>query len=283
MLPDTLSELAIWIEQQERAVPDLKQGNAARIHWASHRVERTPLAVVYLHGFSASPGECGDLPVRLANTLGANAFIARLPGHGRLAADALAGVDMQQWLDAARQAYAIGTRLADRVVLAGTSLGASLALWLAAHQPQRVAAVLAWTLAARAFDEAAFERLCQSRGVIVDPRARIPAHQRYWSDTIHTDGYRALRSFLHTHMTPTTARCVRAPLFLAYHYRDALQQDRLASVAAMLELFAALGTSPDLRLARSYGEGAHAIASPWRSPAAEQVMLDSVAFLRGVT
>ncbi|MBD4967825.1 lysophospholipase, partial [Xanthomonas citri pv. citri] len=71
---------------------DLKPGNAARRHWHTDAQTRTPLALLYLHGFTASPGEAGELPEQIADALAANLYVHRWPGHGRSAADAMQGL-----------------------------------------------------------------------------------------------------------------------------------------------------------------------------------------------
>ena len=93
---------------------------------------RTPLAVVYLHGFSATRQETAPFSARLARALGANLFEARLRGHGRSEA-AMAEGTVEAWLEDGVEALAIGRRLGERVVLVGCSTGAALATWMLAN------------------------------------------------------------------------------------------------------------------------------------------------------
>jgi alpha-beta hydrolase superfamily lysophospholipase len=88
---------------------------------------RTPLSLVYLHGFSSSRKDIAPVIETLAGALGANAFLTRLAAHGRITSDEFATVSPQDWLDDAREALAIGRRIGDRVILIGTSTGALLA------------------------------------------------------------------------------------------------------------------------------------------------------------
>jgi alpha-beta hydrolase superfamily lysophospholipase len=95
--------------------------------------------VVYLHGFSATRQETAPLADEVAAELGANLYYARFTGHGRSGA-ALAEATVNDWLNDAYEALAIGRRLGERVILMATSTGGSAASWLVA---QRQAADLA--------------------------------------------------------------------------------------------------------------------------------------------
>jgi len=130
-LPD---DLDTYIATSEARFDDLRPGNARQIVWAYPASRaRTPIAIVYIHGFSASPGELRPLPDIVAKTLGANIYYARLTGHGR-SGDAMLEGSVHRWVNDFAEAIAIGRRLGERVVVMATSTGASLATW-AATQP----------------------------------------------------------------------------------------------------------------------------------------------------
>ncbi|PWW04242.1 esterase/lipase [Hoeflea marina] len=133
---DTLpADMNAWVAQQESGYPDIRPGNAKQIVWADPATRaRTPLAIVYVHGFSAGPGEIRPLPDLVADALGANLFLTRLTGHGRTGPAMLEG-SVRAWADDMAEALAIGRRLGDRVVIIATSTGATLATW-AATQPE---------------------------------------------------------------------------------------------------------------------------------------------------
>lgn len=132
--PATLPEdLDAWLAARESEVPNLRPSAAKRILWAGAPGQRTPLALVYLHGFSASAPELSPVPEQVARALGANLFLTRLSGHGRDGA-AMAEPRAGDWIEDAAEAMAIGRRLGQRVVLIGTSTGGTLAT-LAASDP----------------------------------------------------------------------------------------------------------------------------------------------------
>lgn len=70
---------------------------------------------------------------RVATTIGANIFYSRLRGYGT-ATEEIVDVAVNDWVNDAWEAVRIGHRLGKRVVVAGSSMGADLALW-AATQP----------------------------------------------------------------------------------------------------------------------------------------------------
>jgi esterase/lipase len=126
-------DLDAFVARSERALPNLPAGVEKKIIWARAAHTRTPLAIVYLHGFSATRQETAPLCDRLAAQLGANLYYTRLAGHG-LDGAALDRATVDDWLNDATEALAIGQRLGERVILVGTSTGATLAAWLA-EQP----------------------------------------------------------------------------------------------------------------------------------------------------
>lgn len=131
-LPDNLDE---YLSQREGLFSDITPGTEKRILWAGLPGERTPLSVIYLHGFSATSEEIRPLPDDVAAALGANLYYTRLAGHGR-GATALAGAAAEDWVLDLDEALAIGRRIGERVLVIGTSTGGTLAA-LAAIDPAR--------------------------------------------------------------------------------------------------------------------------------------------------
>lgn len=135
--PDTaplasISDLDDWLKQQELTETyPLIAGTEKRIRWQS-RGERTDIAIVYLHGFSATRQEIAPTIELVADELGANLFETRLAGHGR-EDGALVDVRAEDWLRDGIEALDIGSRIGERIVLVGTSTGATLAAALADH------------------------------------------------------------------------------------------------------------------------------------------------------
>jgi carboxylesterase len=91
--------------------------------------------VVLLHGFTGSPWEVRLLGDSLA-ARGARVVCPRLPGHGTTS-EAMLWAGHHEWLAAAQDAVT-AQRGARRLVLAGLSMGALLAMIVAARRTQRV-------------------------------------------------------------------------------------------------------------------------------------------------
>jgi hypothetical protein len=119
----------------------------------------------------------------------------------------------------------------------------------------------------------------EGKEVLSDPRPRSDSQLKYWSTSVHADGYRSLASIFRETMTDDLFQCVRAPFFMAYYYRNHENHDQTASVPAMLSMFDRLGTAPTLKRKLAFANGAHAIGSPWRSEAAEDVYRETFSFL----
>ncbi len=290
-LPSAPAELQAWVDARERAAGTLRPDNQARIVWADPaHPARTACAIVYLHGFGASQGEGAPVHQRLAQAFGCNLYLARLPGHGLVAADAMRGLDAQQLLDAAAQAVAIGHALGDKVILIGTSMGGGLALDVAAHEPKAIDALLLWSPLVRESKNAlapltwpwglTWLRYTRNGGSdIVHGKSDSP----YWGADVQLDGYRSLAELTRGELLPEQFARVTTPLFLGYYYHDEQHQDPTVSVASMLDMYTELGTPPALKRKQDFPDaGAHVIASPLRSKASDAVYQASRDFLQQV-
>lgn len=192
-----------WLMAREGRFADLIPGTEKTVVWAGEAGARTPLALVYLHGFSASRAEIEPVPQIVARALGANLYLARLAGHGRPGA-ALAQVGPRDWALDLDEAMGLGRRLGTRVVLIGTSTGGSLAA-LAALDPALARDLAGVVLVSPNFG------LRDGRARLLDlPHARRllplllgaergfdpqnPDHARYWTTRYPTQALVAMRA-----------------------------------------------------------------------------------------
>ncbi len=121
-------DLDAWLAGREAVFGDITPGTEKVIVWADPVGKgRTKLALVYVHGFSATRPEIAPVPQRVAKALGANLFLTRLAGHGRGSA-AMGEPVVNDWMIDMAEAMAIGRLLGERVVVIGTSTGGTLAV-----------------------------------------------------------------------------------------------------------------------------------------------------------
>lgn len=123
-----------YLAAQEAQFSDITDGTQKRVIWAGEAETQTDLAIVYLHGFSATSEEIRPVPDMLADTLGANLVFTRFKGHGRTGA-ALSGPTVKDWMRDAAEALEIGRKVGREVIVVATSTGATLAT-IAAHDAE---------------------------------------------------------------------------------------------------------------------------------------------------
>ncbi|MEX0407014.1 alpha/beta fold hydrolase [Aquibium sp. LZ166] len=129
------NDVDAWLAAREAAVPGIRDAHAKEVVWAFPASRaRTPLAIVYVHGFSASKHEIRPVPDDVAKALGANLFYTRLTGHGR-DGPAMAEASVNAWVNDFAEALAVGHAIGEKVVVIAVSTGGSIAAW-AATRPE---------------------------------------------------------------------------------------------------------------------------------------------------
>ncbi len=115
-----------YLAAQEARFDDIRPGQQKQIVWAGDAGAKTPLSVVYIHGFSASPNEIRPVPDRVAEGLGANLVFTRLTGHARPGA-AMGRASAGDWMSDAAEALEVARGVGDEVIVIATSTGGTLA------------------------------------------------------------------------------------------------------------------------------------------------------------
>lgn len=109
----------------EARFDDITEGVEKRVIWAGERGRATPLAVLYVHGFSATSEELRPVPDRIAAALGANLVFTRLRGHGRRG-EAMAEATVHDWMADMAEALAAARAVGREVIVISTSTGGTL-------------------------------------------------------------------------------------------------------------------------------------------------------------
>ena len=125
----------------EAKVPNLRPGCEKHIVWAGEPSTKTQVAILNIHGFSASPAELRPLPERVAQNIGANIFFTRLSGHGQ-DGPAMATATFAEWTQDVAEAVEIAQTIGDEVILMGCSTGCTLATLALAQGVEAKAAIL---------------------------------------------------------------------------------------------------------------------------------------------
>lgn len=285
-LPDDLDS---WLVQRESVFTDITPGTQKRIVWAGEPTVKTPLAVVYVHGFSATSEEIRPVPDKVAAALGANLYFTRLAGHGR-GGPAMAQASAADWLVDLAEALAIGARIGDRVVVMATSTGAAVTLAGLGTPDLRTAIPAADKVAGVVFVSPNFRLASALNGMILDlPGAarfvptligadrewtpRNEAHGRYWTTRYPTG---ALFPMAHVMRAARAVDpgAVKVPLLILNSPDDVVVSSATAEAVA-----ARWGGRVD-RESWAWREGmdpeAHVIAGDIRSPGMTQAAADRI-------
>lgn len=275
-VPASLTDLEKYVDQNEKSVKGLKPDNQARIIWAdSINKVKTRIAIVYLHGFSASQAEGDPIHRDMAKKYHANLFLSRLEEHGIDRGDSsMIGLKADSYEASAERALAIGEKLGDEVIVIGTSAGGALSLYLASRHPE-IKAIILYSPCVRLYDATAvildkpwglqIARLATGAPVKKFP-SEGKAHSNYWQLDYRLEALVALQNLIMHTMDKTNFEKIKCPVFLGYYFKDENEQDKTVSVPAMLKMFDELGTPADMKEKVAFPEaGAHVIGSYIRS------------------
>lgn len=288
VVPATATSLEDYIRANE-ATHKIKPNNEARIVWANDSLkQKTPFAIVYLHGFSASQEEGDPVHRNIAKTFGCNLYLSRLAEHGIDTINPMINLTADEYWESAKQALAIGKQLGDKVILMGTSTGGTNALQLAATYPNDIFALLLMSPNIAINNDKAY-LLNNPWGLqiakIVTGTDHITAsdsrdiYKQYWYYEYPVQGAIALQEILETSMTPETFQKVKQPTLLLYYYKDSIHQDSVVSIPAMLKMFDELGSAVKIKMAVP-NAGNHVMGSYIKSGDLQTVMVSTKDFIR---
>ena len=289
-LPLSLNELENNIAQTEKSINGIKPDNQARIIWAdSSKKEKSRVAFLYLHGFSASQAEGDPVHRDLAKKFHANLYLSRLSQHGIDNGDSsMISLKAGDYEASAENALAITKKLGDEVIVIGTSAGGALTLYLASRHPE-IKAIVLYSPCVKLFDKTAvildkpwglqIARLVSGGPVKrYEPESKI--HANYWQLSYRIESLVALQNLVSNTMKPDVFSKVKCPVFLGYYFKNEIEQDNTVSIPAMLKMFDELGTPVELKQKQAFPDaGAHVIASYIRSKDWQSVERETDKFL----
>ena len=121
------SNINEYLKKTEEHLLDIKEGVEKKIIWANEINTKTPISIVYIHGFTASSEEVRPLPDKIASDLNANLFFTRLTGHGRNPG-AMELCSIPNWIRDLHEAIEIGSRIGEKVILLSSSTGGTISV-----------------------------------------------------------------------------------------------------------------------------------------------------------
>jgi esterase/lipase len=279
------------INTSENFVKEIKEDNQARIIWQdSIAKNKTPISIVYLHGFTAS-GEEGNPTHRLfAEKYGCNLYIARLDYHGIGGENQLQFMTPEGLYTDAKRAIAIGKSLGDEVIVMSTSTGGTLALYYAAHHDD-IKALINYSPNIRIKQKASYlldkpwglqlARLIYGGKYKVDECDDYD--ERYWNCKTRLEAVINLEALVENTMLEETFTKITTPTFTAGYYKNDSENDPTVSVKAMKWMHDLLATKETFKKAIPFPEaGTHVIANGVKSKSWQAVYDSTCAFAEEV-
>ena len=275
-----------WVKAREARV-NPKPDNEARIVWAKDSsMARTKYVVVYLHGFTASQEEGDPVHQNFAKHIGANLYLSRLSEHGLQQGQSLMKMTATSLWESAKEAYAIGRKLGDSVILMGTSTGGTLALMLAAEHYPEIAGLVLLSPNIEINESLAFllndhwglqiARYVKKGDTMV-PKDTTALYRRYWNSPYRIEGAVELQQMLEDRMNDKTFKAVTQPMLLMYYYKDDQHQDTVVKVSAMKDMFGKVSSTVKKEVAIP-DAGDHVIGSYIKSRDWQSVQREALLF-----
>lgn len=255
---------------------------------------KTPIAILYIHGFGASRAEGELVTDRIANQFQANTYYLRLPGHGTSPEDHR-DTGFQNYLKTAEDSLLMMDRLGDKTLVIGTSMGGLLTTYLAAKYPDKIAGIILVSPYYDFTDKSGniynfvwgkkFVNLVF--GEIRKNTNRNPNDPSfaYWYKDQYYAAIQNLNDLKRTVANSETYEKVTVPVLMFYYYKSETEQDGSADVSKMLEAFQQFGRSAQphpLNKKVAVENGAHVLFSQWIPSDKELVYKESVDFIQAL-
>ena len=273
-----LQSLKDSLNSSERYVPNIKEDNEARIIWVDSIPRQTEVALVYLHGFTASQEEGDPVHREFAKRYGCNLYLARLNYHGRDDEEALQFMTAEGLYEDTKRAVAIGKQLGKEVVLMSTSTGGTLALlYASAHDD--VKGIINYSPNIRIKQKASYmldkpwglqlARWVYGGKYKLDNCEAYEA--KYWNCKTRLEAIIQLQALVDEAMVEENFNKIKSPCLNAYYYENEEHNDPTVSTEAIEWMHAAISTPTSKKWLRSFpGAKTHVIAnknisSDWQS------------------
>jgi pimeloyl-ACP methyl ester carboxylesterase len=215
---------------------------------------KTPIAILYIHGFGASRAEGEEVVDKLADTFQANTYYLRHPGHGTTSEDHRDRM-YYDYLEEGRITLKMMKLLGDKVIIVGTSMGGLVATYLASRYPEDVNGLI---LASPFYDfEDKTSRILNFYGGVSlthmlfgkirdisynkwkpeIQKLSTPEYDNFWTTKQYFEALIPLNDLRRAVSTDETYKTIQTPALLMYYYKNEVEKDRAASVKMMINVF----------------------------------------------
>ena len=224
---------SVFLQNTEARTPGIKPGNESRIGWGGEIGKKTDFVFVYIHGFSAGPSEISPVVENLAEKFSANSYFPRLSAHGKTD-DVMENLSADDLFNDAERAYVLAKELGQKIVLVGTSTGATLALWLAERHADVAGLVLVSPNLGikdpRGFLAAGPVGYLLARliaGPYHDWTPRHPGQEQFWTTHYSVNGIRAMTDVVNE-VAHSDLSAVKVPVLCFWTSLDKVVDSALA-------------------------------------------------------
>lgn len=255
-IPEAPDLLEKYISKRENN-PLIKPDNEARVIWIDSSKTKTPISIIYLHGFRASQKEGDPIHKKIAKAFGCNLYLNRLPEHGIDTTDALINFKVDSLWANVKEALAIGKAIGDKVIIISTSTGGTAAINLASQFQNDIYALVNMSPNIEINNSLAFilnnhwgiqlAKLSNGSNYIEVEEDSICSS--YWTSKYRIEALAQLENFVEETMTPQTFSRVKIPSLTLYYYKNEIEQDLVLKVEAMLRMHKELATPDSLKTA----------------------------------
>ncbi len=266
-----LTNIQQYVDNKESKIEHIKADNQSQFVWVDS-LSKTPFSVVYLHGYSASHGECQPILNNFAKTFGCNTYLPRLYLHGLSDIDAFAELDPKKWVESAKEAIAIAKIIGEKVIIISTSTGCTLSAYLDdedvvahimtspnfdLHDPNSQLLVKPW-------GKQIFRKMMG--GDYREWEGNDDIH-KYWTTKNRIEGPIAVRELVNQTMTPDVIKQFSDPVFVGYYYKDEENFDDIISIDAIHNFEKQISTPKDKQVFKPFANGkGHVISSEYMNP-----------------
>ena len=121
-----------YIFEKESSIQNIAPKATKEIIWQDKLIKSaTEYSIIFIHGFSTTSYIHEESVMKIADTLNANVFFTRLSGHGA-SYEGLDKLTAENLLRDTAEAVEIGSRIGNKVILIGHSLGGALSTLVSA-------------------------------------------------------------------------------------------------------------------------------------------------------